>query len=524
MSKKVVLLIGTADTKADELLFLKTCVEGRGRQGGHHGRRCARNTRVPSRTTRSTPWPRPPGRRTKRSLPWAGENEAMIEQAKGAAALTRKLAESGAIDGMLAIGGTMGTDLALDVAQALPLGFPKLIASTVAYSSLIAPDRISADVMMILWSGGLYGLNPICRSILSQAAHAVVGACRFRTEIESKRPLVGLTSLGTSALTYVVTLKPELERRGYDVVVFHTTGLGGRAMESMLSKGALAAVMDFSLPEVSNHEMGSVVTAGSDRLENAGRHGVPQIVAPGAVTLVDMQSWSTPDKLKDRDVYAHNRLISCASLTKDEKVHAARTIATKLNQATGPTAFIVPRQGLDAWDGEGGPFHDPEGLTAFTQELEDKVGPSVELHPLDHHINDDAFAAKAPRDLRPVVRGRPHPTRNAMSLYYLQKFLYELNRDEAVQERCRADIDSVIAQFDLTDEEAGALREGDIGLLYVLGVNGQILMHYAAFLGIEWFDYLDRMRAGIEKHGPVRAGVYAMTGGGKSFTEEEKKR
>jgi hypothetical protein len=110
-----------------------------------------------------------------------------------------------------------------------------------------------------------------------------------------------------------------------------------------------------------------------------------------------------------------------------------------------------------------------------------------------------------------------------MSLYHLQKFLYELNRDETAQEKYRADLDELISEFDLSDEESDALREGNIGLLYVLGVNGQILMHYAAFLGIEWFDYLDQMRAGIEKYGPVRAGVYAMTGGGESFTAEGKK-
>lgn len=111
-----------------------------------------------------------------------------------------------------------------------------------------------------------------------------------------------------------------------------------------------------------------------------------------------------------------------------------------------------------------------------------------------------------------------------MSLYQLQKFLYVLNRDEDAQQTYRDDLESLIGDFDLNDEEAGALREGDIGLLYVLGVNGQILMHYAAFLGIEWFDYLDLMRKGIEKHGAVRDGVYAMTGGGESFTSEEKKR
>jgi hypothetical protein len=111
-----------------------------------------------------------------------------------------------------------------------------------------------------------------------------------------------------------------------------------------------------------------------------------------------------------------------------------------------------------------------------------------------------------------------------MSLYSLQKFLYELNREETAQDKYRADLDALLAEFDLTEEESNALREGDIGLLYVLGVNGQILMHYAAFLGIEWFKYLDLMRDGIAKHGPVRAGVYAMTGGGDSFTAEGKKR
>ncbi len=111
-----------------------------------------------------------------------------------------------------------------------------------------------------------------------------------------------------------------------------------------------------------------------------------------------------------------------------------------------------------------------------------------------------------------------------MSLYYLQKFLYELNRDEAMQARYREDLDGLLCRYELSDEERTALEDGDIGLLYVLGVNGQILMHYAAFLGIEWFDYLERMRAGTAKHGPVRAGVYAMTGGGERFTEEDRDR
>jgi hypothetical protein len=107
-----------------------------------------------------------------------------------------------------------------------------------------------------------------------------------------------------------------------------------------------------------------------------------------------------------------------------------------------------------------------------------------------------------------------------MSLYYLQKFLYELSRDESTQATFRKNPGDVLDKYELTAEERGAVEEGDIGLLYVLGVNGQILMHYAAFLGVEWFDYLDKMRAGVERFGPVRAGIYAMTGGGDSFTPE----
>lgn len=108
-----------------------------------------------------------------------------------------------------------------------------------------------------------------------------------------------------------------------------------------------------------------------------------------------------------------------------------------------------------------------------------------------------------------------------MSLYYLQKFLYVLNRDERAQQRYKSDLEGLLEEYELTDEEAQALRDGDIGLLYVLGVNGQILMHFAAYLGIEWFDYLELMRKGIEKHGPVRAGVYSMIGGGASFAVED---
>src|SRR5690606_7003573 len=133
--------------------------------------------------------------------------------------------------------------------------------STIAYSHLIPPERIASDLMMILWAGGLYGLNSACKAVLSQACGAVLGAARVGQRPDFERPVVGISSLGKSCLTYMVALKPELERRGYEVVIFHTTGMGGRAFEAIAAQRGFAAVMDFSLQELANHLAGSVVTS-----------------------------------------------------------------------------------------------------------------------------------------------------------------------------------------------------------------------------------------------------------------------
>ena len=164
----------------------------------------------------------------------------------------------------------------------------------------------------------------------------------------------------------------------------------------MAKKRDLVAVMDFSLVEVSNQLFGSVVTSGADRLEGAGASGVPQMVAPGGVTLVDFQSWKTPPvRFSNRDVYAHNRLIGCVRLSADERVEAANAIAAKLNKASAPTVFIMPRGGIDEWDKPGGPFHDADGLRLFADTIRDKLQPPVELIELEAHINDEAFSAAA---------------------------------------------------------------------------------------------------------------------------------
>ena len=194
----------------------------------------------------------------------------------------------------------------------------------------------------------------------------------------------------------MVALRPELERRGYELVVFHTTGMGGRAFEAVAAQRGFAAVMDFSLQELANFHNGSVVSSGPDRLENAGRVGIPQIVAPGAIDMIDMPAWQAPPPhLAERTYYAHNRLIGMVTADPDTRRVVARKIGAKLSMATAPVAFILPTGGIEQWDQAGEPFHDPEGLAAFVDEMSKSLVAPAELHAIDAHINSDLFVQTA---------------------------------------------------------------------------------------------------------------------------------
>jgi uncharacterized protein (UPF0261 family) len=324
------------------------------------------------------------------------ENSAMALMAQGASALAAQLQREGRMDGLLVLGGTMGTDLALDVASSLPLGVPKVVLSTVAFSPLLPPERMPPDLMMVLWAGGLYGLNSLCQSALAQAAGAVVGACRVARVPQFERPVVGMTSLGSSCLQYMVHLKTELDQRGFDLAVFHTTGMGGRAFESLAAQGQFACVMDFSLQEMVNQMGGSVVTAGPDRLMGAGRKGVPMIVAPGATDLVDYPAWGEmPARFAGRPSHDHNRLIASVGIDIPMRREFARELARRLRQAQGPTHLVLPLQGIEEWDRPGAPLHDPAGLAALFAELDVCDLGAAELSRVNAHINDAAFAAHA---------------------------------------------------------------------------------------------------------------------------------
>lgn len=388
-----VLLIGTVDTKSDEISFLRDCLVAAGgcavvmdvgvREHSHL---------VPDITNRQIA--EAAGMTLEAIANSADENAAMQAMTRGAVALTLQAFAEGRVHGVLVLGGTMGTDLALDVTAALPLGVPKFLVSTVSFSHLVPPERLAPDLMAILWAGGLYGLNSVCQSSLRMAANAVLGACRNAVPVAIDRPLVGITSLGTSALRYIVDLKPALEQRGYEVAVFHSTGMGGRAFESLSAQKKFVAVLDLCLQEVANDVHGSIVTAGSDRLENAGRAGIPQIVAPGAIDMIDMPAWKgVPPHYVDRPYHAHNRLIASVIATADERRAVARSVVQKLRGASGKVQVIMPRVGIQEWDRKGQPLHEPAAHAAFVEEFVGGLKPAIDVVELDAHINDAAFAA-----------------------------------------------------------------------------------------------------------------------------------
>ncbi len=395
MQPGTILVIGTYDTKDDELAYMAKCINSQG------GKVVSMDVSVLGDPSTPTDYSKHDvaeegGSSIKAAIDSGNENLAMQIMARGAAALTVRLYHHGIFDGVVILGGSMGTDLALDVSTALPLGVPKYIVSTVSFSPLIPPERLAADTQMILWAGGLYGLNSICKSSLSQAAGAVLGAARAVEKPRKDLPLIGMTSLGKTALSYMVPLKPALEARGYEVAIFHATGMGGRAFEALAEQNAFACVFDFCTQELGNHIHGSNISAGADRLTNAGSNNTPQLVAPGCYDLVDIVGWhDIPKKWSGNPTHAHNRLITSIVLNHAQRREVARAHSTQLAKASSKTAFLLPKGGCGEWDRPGADLHDGEGLAAFCDEIRKTCPGNVRLEELDCHINDAEFAEAA---------------------------------------------------------------------------------------------------------------------------------
>jgi uncharacterized protein (UPF0261 family) len=319
---------------------------------------------------------------------------AMAAMTAGATSVIRRLYDEGRLHGILGLGGSGGSSLISAAMQALPVGVPKLIVSTMA-SGDTRPYVGTTDIAMMYSVVDIAGINGISEKILTNAAAAIAAMARatetFHTSIEAK-PLIGATMFGVT--TPCVTAARELlEERGYEVLVFHATGAGGRSMEALMKAGFITGSLDITTTELADELVGGVLSAGPDRLEMAGFLGLPQVVSLGALDMVNFGPMDTvPAQFRERNLYVHNATVTLMRTTEAECAELGRIIARKLNAATGPLTLFIPLGGVSMIDVPGAPFHDAAADAALFRELKAGIRPDVEVVEMATDINDPAFA------------------------------------------------------------------------------------------------------------------------------------
>jgi len=304
------------------------------------------------------------------------------------------------------LGGSQGTIAGTRVMAALPFGLPKLMVSTMA-SGNTRPYVGTADITMLFPVVDLAGLNRFCRAALDNAGHAIAGMARHW---QPARPAahaeeVAMTMFG-STTPCVTRVAAGLRERGVEPVTFHANGVGGRALEEWLAGGEFSAVLDVTTTELADALVGGHRSAGPDRLEAAGRRGVPQVVAPGALDMVNFGSpESVPPAFAGRLMHGHNPGTTLMRTTRAENARLGEWMAEKLNRARGPVALALPLRGFSAYDVAGGPFFDPEADAAFVGAVKGGLKPGIRVLEVDAHINDPAFADAALELYRSVRAG-----------------------------------------------------------------------------------------------------------------------
>ena len=399
---KTVLLIGTLDTKGEEYAFVRDVIQARGvsmlvMDSGTVG---------PSAFTADIT-PDEVATRGGSSLTALREKhdrgEAVNVMMAGARALTREAFDARRFDGVLGLGGGGGTAMITAAMRELPVGVSKVMVSTMA-SGNTAPYVDVKDITMMYSVVDIAGLNPLSRRILSNAAGAIVGMVNQEVGPSDDRPLIAATMFGVTT-PCVTAARERLEAAGYNVLVFHATGSGGRAMEGLIDDGWFAGVLDVTTTEWADEVVGGVLTAGPDRLGAAARKGVPQVVSVGALDIVNFGAPDTiPTRFSDRQLYRHNPSVTLMRTTPEECREIGARIATQLNRATGPTVVLLPMRGVSMIDCEGQPFHDAAADDALFDALRAGLRKDIRVLELDAHVNDPEFAHALADELLTLLR------------------------------------------------------------------------------------------------------------------------
>ena len=398
---KTIAIAGTFDTKGDEYKYVKELVEKLGL-----------NTLMIHTGVFEPKFI--PDISNKEVAAAAGYDIDQIIKKKDRALATEKLSEGmkkivpelykdGKFDGILSFGGSGGTSMVTPAMRSLPIGVPKVMVSTMA-SGNVSQYVGTSDIVMMPSIVDVAGLNKISKTIFKNAVLAICGMVKMKNDlvedIEDKHPLVAATMFGvtTKCVTYA---KNYLENRGYEVLVFHATGTGGRTMESLINAGFFKGVLDLTTTEWCDQIVGGVLAAGSERCEAAAKNKVPQVVSVGALDMVNFGPYDTvPEQFKNRNLYKHNPTVTLMRTTKDENMQIGQTIADKLNMATNKTSLFIPLKGVSAIDAEGQPFYGPEEDKALFQTLKDNVNKDrIEIVEMENNINDKEFAEAAAQKL-----------------------------------------------------------------------------------------------------------------------------
>jgi uncharacterized protein (UPF0261 family) len=324
--------------------------------------------------------------------------ESVAAMARAAAAILTKLQTEGKIDAVISLGGGGGTAIATAGMRALPLGFPKVMVTTLASGNTSQYVGVK-DIVFVPSIVDVAGLNRISRVILARAAGAICGMVETQPPTAQDKPVIVASMFGNTTKC-VEHAKGILEQAGYEVLVFHCTGTGGRTMESLIESGLVAGVLDVTTTEWADELVGGVLTAGPTRLDAAAKAGIPAIIAPGCLDMVNFgEPQTVPEKFKGRTFYQHNPQVTLMRTTPDECAQLGRIIAEKANSYRGPVTVMIPKKAISIISAAGQSFHDPAADTALFNSLKSALKPSVPVVEMDCEINDPSFAEACARKL-----------------------------------------------------------------------------------------------------------------------------
>ena len=321
--------------------------------------------------------------------------ESVKAMAEGAALVASKLAAEKKIHGILSLGGGGGTAIGTAAMRALPIGFPKLMVSTLAASENV-PEYVGVkDIVMMPSIVDVAGLNRVSRQIFANAAGAICGMVETKPPASNDKPIIVASMFGNTT-DCVDQAKAILEEAGFEVLVFHATGTGGRAMDGLIEAGLVSGVLDLTTTEWADELVGGILAAGPNRLEAAARNGIPAVIGPGCLDMVNFgPRESVPAAFADRLFYEHNPQVTLMRTTSEECTELGRIIAEKVNLSTGPVSVLLPTEAISVISAEGQPFHDPAADQALFSSIKSNLRPGVDLREVTATVNDPAFSELA---------------------------------------------------------------------------------------------------------------------------------